>query len=719
MPMEPDSTPDNEAQATGQQSVCPKGILRYRKTFIILAHLGCFFGALLLAFLFAFDMQLLRKWAIYQFPILLCVAVPVKLIIFARFKQYQGWWRYVGLGDLLQIAKASLLSTIILIVLWYCYGIYGKNLIPESAISKLNQTMEQLQIDSESALSRNEERNFRQKYENLKGLRNIIEVSQTRELSKKMEQLPVNSRDREELAIRLAELRQAQRHIEGVLMLDLFTTVVFLSALRMLIRLYHEEFFSDSHGTARRFLIVGAGNAGEALLREMLRRRDANYDVVGFIDDDPAKQGMSIHGITVLGNVEQLPQICEKSTIDEIAIAIPSATRKQLRHVVQVCQGTALRFSTVPSLTDIASGKFSVSQMRHVDINDLLGREVVQLDMAQLEKFLKDKVILVTGAGGSIGSEMCRQVCAFGPKLLLLVEQAENPLFFIERELRKNFPDVQMKAVICDIAETARVSQVYEQYHPQVVIHAAAHKHVPLMEGNPGEAIKNNVIGTRNMANAADAFGTDDFVMISTDKAVNPTSIMGSSKRIAEMYIQDLNNTSKTHFMTVRFGNVLGSNGSVIPIFNKQILEGGPVTVTHPEMTRYFMTIPEASQLVLQAATMGSGGEIFLLDMGEPVKIVDLARELITLSGFRPGEDIEIEFSGLRPGEKLFEELSIEGEDMIPTKHPKIAIWKTISKDRQTLRDGIGKVIDIAHTQDRSKIVAAIKGLIPEFIGQD
>ena len=719
MPMQPDSKPDSDAHTAEEESVRPNGILRYRKSLIVLAHLGCFFGALLLAFLFAFDMQLLRKWAIYQFPILLCVAIPVKLIVFARFKQYQGWWRYVGLGDLLQIAKASLLSTIILIGLWYCYGIYGKNMIPESAISKLNQTMDQLQVDSKGALSRSEERNFRQKHENLKGLRNIIEVSHVRELSKKMEQLPVNSRDREELGVRLAELRGAQRHIEGVLMLDLFTTVVFLSALRMLIRLYHEEFFSDSHGTARRFLIVGAGNAGEALLREMLRRRDTNYEVAGFIDDDPAKQGMSIHGITVLGNVEQLPQVCEKSSIDEIAIAIPSATRKQLRHVVQVCQGTALRFSTVPSLTDIASGKFSVSQMRHVDISDLLGREVVQLDMLQLEKFLKDKVILVTGAGGSIGSEMCRQVCAFGPKLLLLVEQAENPLFFIEGELRKNFPDVQMKAVICDIAETTRVNQVYEQYHPQVVIHAAAHKHVPLMEGNPGEAIKNNVVGTRNMANAADTFGTDDFVMISTDKAVNPTSIMGSSKRIAEMYIQDLNNTSKTHFMTVRFGNVLGSNGSVIPIFNKQIIDGGPVTVTHPEMTRYFMTIPEASQLVLQSATMGSGGEIFLLDMGEPVKIVDLARELITLSGFRPGEDIEIEFSGLRPGEKLFEELSIEGEDMIPTKHPKIAIWKTISRDRQTLRSGIEKVIDIAHTQDRSQIVTAIKELIPEFIGQD
>jgi len=719
MAIQSDPKSNDETLTMGTESSTPKGILRYRKTLIILAHLGCFCGALLLAFLFAFDMQLLRKWAIYQFPIILAIAVPVKLIIFARFKQYHGWWRYVGLGDLLNIAKASLVSTIILVTLWYCYGIYGKQFVPESAIHKLNQTMEQIQTDAQEALIRNEELRLGRKHENLKGLRDVIEVSRIRDLSKEAERLPINSSDRKELGARVAELRQVQRHIEGVLMLDLFTTVVFLSALRMLIRLYHEEFFSESHGTARRFLIVGAGNAGEALLREMLRRRDANYEVVGFVDDDPAKQGMSIHGITVLGNVEQLSQICKKNSIDEIAIAIPSATRKQLRHVVQVCQGTALRFSTVPSLTDIASGKFSVSQMRHVDINDLLGREVVHLDMQQLEKFLKDKVILVTGAGGSIGSEMCRQVCAFGPKLLLLVEQAENPLFFIEGELRKNFPDVQMKAVICDIAETARVNQVYEKYHPQVVVHAAAHKHVPLMEGNPGEAIKNNVVGTRNMADAADAFGTDDFVMISTDKAVNPTSIMGSSKRIAEMYIQDLNSTSKTHFMTVRFGNVLGSNGSVIPIFNKQIVDGGPVTVTHPEMTRYFMTIPEASQLVLQAATMGSGGEIFLLDMGEPVKIVDLARELITLSGFRPGEDIEIEFSGLRPGEKLFEELSIEGEDMIPTKHPKIAIWKTISKNRQTLRDSIEKIIDIAHTQDRSRIVATIKELVPEFTGQD
>ena len=706
-------------EAEDPKSSSSRGILRYRKLLIILAHLGCFFGALLLAFLFAFDMQLLRKWAIYQFPILFCIIVPVKLIVFARFKQYQGWWRYVGLGDLLQIAKASLVSTIIFVLMWYLYGVYGRYVVPESTVRGINETMQQLRVNAKEAVTRQDERQYIIRHENLKGLRNIIEVSRISELSKEVQKQPMNSQARAELEEKLFELREAQRHIEGVLMLDLFTTIVFLSALRMLIRLYHEEFFAETRGTARRFLIIGAGNAGEALLREMLRRKDANYDVVGFVDDDQLKQGMSIHGIEVLGTVDQLRDICQKHSIDEIGIAMPSASRKELRHVVQVCQGTKLRFSTVPSLTDIASGKFKVSQMREVDINDLLGRDVVQLDLGEIETFLKDKVILVTGAGGSIGSEMCRQVCAFGPKLLLLVEQAENPLFFIERELLRDFPDVAMRAVICDITDKVRVDQLFEAYRPQVVIHAAAHKHVPLMEGNPGEAIKNNVIGTRNMADAADAFGATDFVMISTDKAVNPTSIMGSSKRIAEMYIQDLNNTSGTHFVTVRFGNVLGSNGSVIPIFNKQIAAGGPVTVTHPEMTRYFMTIPEASQLVLQAATMGTGGEIFLLDMGEPVKIVDLARELITLSGFRPGEDIEIEFSGLRPGEKLFEELSIEGEDMIPTRHPKIAIWKTITKDRQGLRAGIEAIVNVAPTQDRSKIVAAIKKLIPEFIGQD
>jgi FlaA1/EpsC-like NDP-sugar epimerase len=647
----PDSDNRDQAQSpeggfTTTSATAAERTLRFRRLLIILVHILAFAGSLMLSFLLVTNMQLRRQWLFYQYPLLLLCMLPIKLAVFGLFRQYQGWWRYVGISELVQIVRASLVSTVIIVALWYTT----------------------LQVD-------------------------VVR----RSLPQSLESLTAVS--------------------QGVLMLDLFTTVMILAGLRMLVRMYHEEFLAETSGGLKRFLIVGAGDAGEALLREIMRMRVEQYDVVGFIDDDLAKQGFNIHGISVLGTVEQLPQICQKEKIDEIAIALPSATHKELRRVVQICQGTKIRFRTVPSITDIASGRFKVSQIRDVDIDDLLGRDVVQLDMELIEKFLKDKVILVTGAGGSIGSEMCRQVCNFGPKQLLLVEQAENPLFYIDRELRDRFADVATEALVCNITNKARVEQVFEKYRPEVVIHAAAHKHVPLMEINPGEAVKNNIVGTKNVADAADAYGAGDFVMISTDKAVNPTSIMGSSKRVAEMYIQDLNNTSKTHFVTVRFGNVLGSEGSVVPIFNKQIAAGGPVTVTHPEMQRYFMTIPEASQLVLQAAAMGQGGEIFVLDMGEPVRIVDLAKELITLSGFRPGEDIEIVFTGPRPGEKLFEELSIAGEDMLPTGHPKIAAWKNISKDRQTLYSEIGRLVGIADAQDYEQIVNSIKRLIPEYIG--
>ena len=503
---------------------------------------------------------------------------------------------------------------------------------------------------------------------------------------------------------------------QGIFMADLFGTILLLAGLRMTIRLHHEECRTSESRPLERFLIIGAGNAGEALLREIHRMPVARYDVIGFIDDDPVKQGTDIHGIPVLGTVEQLPKICESRNIEEIAIAMPSANRRQLRRVVQVCEGTKIRFRTVPSITDIASGKLRVSQIRDVDINDLLGREAIELDLDLIKAFAKGKTILVTGAGGSIGSEMSRQICQFEPGSLLLIEQAENPLFSIDRDLRRKFPHVPITPIICDITDGQRVEEIFRLYEPQVVIHAAAHKHVPLMELNPGEAIKNNVLGTQIVADAADDHGATNFVMISTDKAVNPTSIMGSSKRIAEMYIQDLGQTSRTHFVTVRFGNVLDSEGSVIPIFKKQIAEGGPVTVTHPDMKRYFMTIPEASQLVLQAATMGAGGEIFVLDMGEPVRIVDLAKELITLSGFRPGEDIEIVFTGARPGEKLFEELRIEGEDMQRTRHPKISVWRNIPMDRACLRAAIADLLDMAASPQGHEVLARrIKDLVPEY----
>jgi len=635
--------PDNKEQKVPEFSTGFLGILlRIRRPMIVLAHIIAFAFSLMLSFLVVQNMQFRAEW-LKLYPALLMFFLIVKLPIFGIFKQYRGWWRYVGISDLLGIFGASLVSTFIIVVLWFVVG-----------------------------------------------------------------NIP---------AVRMSLPAGLERPAEGVCIADMFATVFMLGGLRIIIRLYFEEFRTAEAGRLKRFLIVGAGNAGEALLREILRMPVAQYDVVGMIDDDTVKQGTHIHGIPILGTVEQLPGICEEHKIEEIAIAMPSASPRQLRRVIQVCEGTKIRFRTVPSITDIASGKLRVSQIRDVDINDLLGREAVRLDTDLIEAFAKEKSILVTGAGGSIGSEMCRQLCNFNPKLLLLIEQAENPLFNIERELHRQFPEVNIKAVICNITDKNRVDEVFREHKPQIVIHAAAHKHVPLMELNAGEAVKNNLAGTQIVADAADRYSSTNFVMISTDKAVNPTSVMGSSKRIAEMYIQDLSRTSKTHFVTVRFGNVLGSEGSVVPIFKKQIAEGGPVTVTHPEMKRYFMTVPEASQLVLQAASMGKGGEIFVLDMGEPVKIVDLARELVTLSGFRPGEDIEIVFTGPRSGEKLFEELSIEGEDMQRTRHPKISIWKNIPMDRDGLRVGINELVAIAQTQTYHEIARKIKELVPEYTG--
>jgi len=617
-------------------------LLTLRRPLVILAHILAFAASLVFSFLVANNMQFQRTWVVEQYPFLLLLVLSVKLPVFGLFNQYCGWWRYVGISDLLGILRAALTSTLIIVAVWFAVLLH----IP--AI-------------------------------------------------------------RRHLPLALTTISQ------GVFMADLFGTILLPAGLRMIIRLYHEEFRTTEGRLLKRFLIIGAGNAGETLLREIHRMSVSQYDVIGLIDDDPVKQGISIHGIPVLGTVDQLPQICTDRKIEEIAIAMPSATHQQLRRVIQVCEGAKVRFRTVPSVTDIASGKLRVSQIRDVDINDLLGREVVQLDLDLIEAFARDKTILVTGAGGSIGSEMCRQISQFGPKQLLLVEQAENPLFYIERTLQKQFPHITVVPIICNITDRVRVEQTFARYRPAVVIHAAAHKHVPLMELNPGEAVKNNIIGTQIVADAADRCTSTHFVMISTDKAVNPASMMGSSKRVAEMYIQDLSRTSRTQFITVRFGNVLGSEGSVVPIFKRQIAEGGPVTVTHPEMKRYFMTIPEASQLVLQAATMGKGGEIFVLDMGDPVKIVDLARLLIKLSGFRPGQDIEIVFTGPRPGEKLFEELRIEGENMQRTRHPKISIWKNIPMDREQLRAGIARLLEIAQQQDYDRIAQTLKHLVPEY----
>ncbi len=508
-----------------------------------------------------------------------------------------------------------------------------------------------------------------------------------------------------------------RKYSKGVLVLDFLGTVFLVCAVRLGFRIYREELRPLSGAGVRRVLVVGAGNAAEAIIREILRMRVEKYRVVGLVDDDPSKRDISIHGVPVLGATADIRRICDEKNIDEIITAIPSATQKQLRRVIEVCSGTKLKFQSLPGVGDLIDGRVTVSQIRPVDINDLLGREAVQLDLEAIGRFLHDRRVLVTGAGGSIGSEMCRQICKFGPSKLILVEQAETPLFDIENELRGSHGDIVIVPCICDIYDRDRVMNIWDKQRPEVVIHAAAHKHVPLMEHNPSEAVKNNILGTRNVADACCRFGSDEFVTISTDKAVNPSSIMGASKRVAEIYTQSLSGSGQcaTKFKTVRFGNVLGSAGSVVPTFRRQIAAGGPVTVTHPEMTRYFMTIPEAAQLVLQAAATGVGGQIYLLDMGEPVKIVDLARQMITLSGFRPGEDIDIHFTGIRPGEKLFEELRTAGEGMEPTVHPKVAVWKSTPVEWNRVLQAFGAFESLRNCNDRDAVIAAIKALVPEF----
>jgi len=506
-----------------------------------------------------------------------------------------------------------------------------------------------------------------------------------------------------------------ERFPDVVFPLDFAGTIALVCGARLAVRLYHEEVRPVAESGAPRLLILGAGNAGENAVREILRAPTLRYRIVGFLDDDPGKQGARIHGFDVLGRIDEVRRICEEYDVDELLIAMPSATRAQMRRVVELCQGTGLRFKTLPAIEDLIAGRATVSQIRDVDINDLLGRAPVKLDTEVIRQFTRDRVIMVTGAGGSIGSELCRQIGRFEPRRLVLLEQAEQHLFDIDRELRRIFPNMSLGAYVADVADARRVEAIFAAERPSLVYHAAAHKHVPMMEHNPGEAVKNNIHGTRVLADAASRFECEKFVFISTDKAVNPTSVMGCTKRVAEMYIQGLNERSRTAFITVRFGNVLGSSGSVIPIFREQIARGGPVTVTHPDMVRFFMTIPEAVQLVLQAAAMSQGGNVFVLDMGEPVRILDLARQMIILSGLRPDEDIKIEFTGIRPGEKLYEELMIEGEGVSRTQHPKIGIWQSKPVDFEPLVRAIDELVAQADVLSPAEIRARLNHIVPEY----
>jgi FlaA1/EpsC-like NDP-sugar epimerase len=501
----------------------------------------------------------------------------------------------------------------------------------------------------------------------------------------------------------------------SIIVLDWVLLLFLVCSSRLALRLYREIRLSSIKSKGSSTLIIGAGEAGSLLLKEIRRNADSPYNVLGFVDDDDAKQGKYLSGVQVLGKLENLPEIVGKHWIEELIVAIPSSNGKVLRNIVEICRKTGVRFRTLPRMGDIIDGKVSISQLKDVEIDDLLGREPVVLDQVGIHDYLCNKRIIVSGAAGSIGAEICRQVAEFNPKKLILLDSAETPLFYMERELSTKYPDMRIIPIIGDVRNREKMEAVFDEFKPDMVFHAAAYKHVVMMEFNQDEAVSNNIGGTKTLADAAHRFGVGDFVMISTDKAVNPASVMGASKRIAEIYVQALARRSTTKFTTVRFGNVLGSNGSVIPLFMEQIKNGGPVTVTDPNVIRYFMTIPEATQLVLQAGCIGKGGEIFVLDMGEPVRIMYLAEELIRLSGLTPYEDIDIVFTGLCPGEKLFEELLIDGEGIMPTTHDKIRIAAAAESDLDDLNAEMKRLFNLADKFDVTGMMNSMNNLVAEF----
>ena len=465
----------------------------------------------------------------------------------------------------------------------------------------------------------------------------------------------------------------------------------------------------------KRVLVIGAGSAGALVVRELSKRPELKKRVVGIIDDDKQKLGTYIDGIRILGNRYDIKQIVYEKDVEEVVIAIANLEKKTLKELINECKELKVQVKIMPGLNEMIDGKFSIDSIRDVDVNDLLGRETVKLDYSGIADYLQEKIVLVTGGGGSIGSELCRQIVRFNPKQLIILDIYENNAYEIQMELKRNYPELNLVTLIGSVRDKVRLEHVFNQYKPQVVFHAAAHKHVPLMEDSPCEAIKNNVMGTLNVAEAASKYNVERFVLISTDKAVNPTNVMGASKRLCEMIIQAINKESKTDFVAVRFGNVLGSNGSVVPLFKKQIAKGGPVTLTHKEITRFFMTIPEAAQLVLQAGVYAKGGEIFVLDMGEPVKIYDLAENLIKLSGFEPNKDIKIEVTGLRPGEKLYEELLMDEEGLKNTAHEKIFIGKPGTFDLGKLKQSISKLMNISTNDDMGQLRNTLKHIVPTY----
>jgi len=487
-----------------------------------------------------------------------------------------------------------------------------------------------------------------------------------------------------------------------------------LGSPRLLYRIWRDgQLRNKGQLIGARVIILGAGQAGNLVAREMLRGNE--YQPVAFLDDDPQLKGSRVHGLPVLGGIAKLSKSIEKVSAELIVIAVPTSTGAQMRKIVGLCEKADIPFRTLPNVADLVSGRAEISSLREVSIDDLLGRDPISLSTESINQSIYEKVVMVTGAGGSIGSELCRQILRFNPAKLIVFDSSEFNLYQIDRELVAKYPDIDLQMILGDVCDNSAIEHCMTEHHPNVIFHAAAYKHVPLLQHQSRQAVRNNILGTRNMALAADKHGCDSFVMISTDKAVNPTNNMGASKRIAEIFCQNLNQRSQTNYITVRFGNVLGSAGSVVPLFKEQIATGGPVTVTHPEITRYFMTIPEACQLIMQAAVQGEGGEIFVLDMAEPVKISYLAEQMIVLSGKIPGEDIEIKYTGLRPGEKLYEELFHEQEQLSATTHEKILLARTRIVDWNELQDDFSAMDKASELFDEGTLKLLIKKLVPEM----
>lgn len=597
--------------------------------------------------LIRFDFSI-SGWAWDRFVEIIPFVLIVKLSCFYFFDLYRGMWRYTSLNDLINIGKASLVSTLCIIVL-------------------------------------------------------VLFVNRFKDVSR------------------------------SVFIIDWCLTFLFIAGLRVSTRLCFAQFtqtigykdlkdavlqmFKIKRKQGKSVLIIGAGDCGEMICREFRENASIQSHVIGFLDDDISKVGRKIHGISVLGRIDDLDRIVDATGADEIILAVPSAGAERMRQIIASCKAIDINFKTVPDMGELIDGKIKISSIRNVEYRDLLGRNPVKLDKLKIGKYLGNKTILVTGAAGSIGTGLCQQICRYSPKSVILFERAESPLYELDLELKKNFPNIEIIPVLGDIQNKKELCNTFELYTPNIIFHAAAYKHVPMLESYPWKAVENNIFGTRNLVEISDQFMCEKFVFVSTDKAVNPFNIMGASKRVSEMIVQNQSiiKDSNTSFITVRFGNVIGSVGSVIPLFKKQIQEGGPVTVTHPDIIRYFMLIPEACRLILQAGAMGKGGEIFILEMGDPVKIDNMARDLIKFSGFKPDVDIKIEYTGLRPGEKLYEELMTDQENVIPTDHKKILVLNSTKVDWKILSAGLEELRTASDSRNDENIRKQFKKIVPEY----